>query len=124
MYVRILLFLVAVVVLAVLLRNVYRDASQRLKELLPRRRLRPRVVEEPKSRVETVKGKMVLRVILPNVASSADVKVKKLSRSIEVRAYAGNKVYFKLFPIPPGAKLVSARMEKDEYIIELSSGGG
>lgn len=119
MFIRILIFIIALVVLFVLLRSVYRDVSERIREHLPRRGHGPKGVEEPNSKVEWRGKKMILRVSLPDVASSADVKVKKLSRSIEIRAYAGEKVYFKLFPIPPNSRLISKRMEAEEYVIEL-----
>lgn len=122
MYVRILIFLLALAILVLLLRSIFRDVSESLRGSIYRKKLGNRGVEEPASVVETVGDKMILRIALPGITSEGDIKVKKLSRSIEVRAYAGDKVYFKLFPIPLGAKIISKRMEEGEYIIELHRG--
>ncbi len=124
MYLRILIFLISLVVLALLLRSLLGDVSERIRHALPRRRYRHLGVEEPPSRVESTREKMVLTVVLPGISSKTEVKVKKLSRSIEVRAYVGDKVYFKLFPIPPGSRILSKRLEGGKYIIEISRGGG
>jgi hypothetical protein len=124
MYLRILIFLISLAVLLLLLRSLLRGVSERVRHAIPRRRPRYRGVEEPPSRVESTRDKMVLTVMLPEISSEGDVEIKKLSKSIEVRAYAGDKVYFKLFPIPPGSRILSRRMEEGRYIIEVSRGGG
>lgn len=123
MYIRILIFIIALAVLFLFLRSVFHDLSQKLRESMPHKTLDQRGVEEPASVVETTRDKMVLRIVLPDVTSKANIKVKKLSRSIEVRAYAGNKVYFKIFPVPVGSRILSKRMVNGEFVIEISRGG-
>ena len=40
---------------------------------------------------------------IPDVKSLDDIEVKQLQQSIEIKAYAGDKAYFKLIPIPSNA---------------------
>jgi hypothetical protein len=122
MLIRLLGIIVALIILVLLLRSIYRDAAEKLREFLYRRRARKLLgVEEPKARVERTRDRIILRVSLPDVASASDVSIRKLRSSIEVKAYGENKLYFKLFPIPRGARLLSKRMVEKEYIIELSA---
>lgn len=120
MFLRLLAIIVALIILALLLRSIYRDAVEKLRERLPRGRARRLLsVEEPEARVERTRGRMVLRIALPDVASASDVSIRKLRSSIEVRAYGRDKLYFKLFPIPRDARVLSKGMVEKEYVIEL-----
>jgi len=63
-----------------------------------------RVTEEPESKVRRIGNKEIITIKLPGVKEE-DVEVKRLEQSIEIRAYAGDKAYFKLIPIPPNASI-------------------
>lgn len=62
----------------------------------------PKVTEEPETKIQKVGNRQIININLPNVKED-DVIVKQLEQSIEVRAYAGDKGYFKLIPIPSNA---------------------
>ena len=66
----------------------------------------PKITEEPETRVERVGNERTITIKLPGVKSSEDVEVRKLEQSIEVKAFAGDKAYFKLIPIKPHAEII------------------
>lgn len=58
----------------------------------------PKVTEEPESEIQTVGNKQIISIKLPDVKSEEDIEIKKLEQSLEVKALAGDKAYFKLIP--------------------------
>jgi HSP20 family molecular chaperone IbpA len=83
------------------------------------RRLPPKVTEEPETRVERRGGRVIYRIRVPGVKSEEDVDVQRLKESLEVRAYAKDKAYFTLFSVPRHARIVSTKLEGDEFVIEV-----
>lgn len=65
-------------------------------------RIIPEVTEEPETKVQKAGNRQIITINLPDVKEE-DVVVKQLEQSIEVRAYSGDKGYFKLIPIPSNA---------------------
>jgi len=65
----------------------------------------PKVTEEPEAKVKHLGLKDVVEIDLPGVKSLEDIQIKELEQSIEVKARAGDKLYFKLLPISPGRSL-------------------
>lgn len=65
----------------------------------------PKVTEEPESEVQTIGNKQIILIKLPDVKSEEDIEVKRLEQSIEVKAFAGDKAYFKLIPIPKNVSI-------------------
>lgn len=63
----------------------------------------PKETKEPETKVERIANKQVITLNLPDVKSLDDIEIKKLHQSIEVKAFAGDKAYFKLIPIPSHA---------------------
>jgi len=62
----------------------------------------PKVTEEPETKIQRTGNKQTIKINLPDVKEE-DVQIKQLEQSIEIRAFAGDKVYFKLIPIPTNA---------------------
>ncbi len=60
---------------------------------------RPKVTEEPEAKVSRVGKKTIIEIKLPDVEREEDIEVKRLEQSIEIRARAKDKLYFKLLPI-------------------------
>ena len=60
----------------------------------------PKVTEEPESEIRNLGGKQIISIKLPGVESEDDIEIRKLEQSIEVKALAGDKAYFKLIPTP------------------------
>ncbi|MFQ5888244.1 MAG: hypothetical protein ACE5HY_06060, partial [Candidatus Hydrothermarchaeales archaeon] len=79
----------------------------------------PKVTEEPKTTITRSDNKLKFWISVPGVKSEADVNVRQLQESIEVRAYMGDKAYFTLFSIPPGSRIRSKRLENEVIVIEV-----
>lgn len=59
----------------------------------------PKVTEEPETEIQTIGKKQIISIKLPDVESEDDIEIKKLEQSIEVKAFADDKVYFKVIPV-------------------------
>ena len=62
----------------------------------------PKITEEPETKIQRVGKKQIITVNLPDVKEE-DVRIRQLEQSIEIRALAGDKGYFKLIPVPANA---------------------
>ncbi|MBU5689625.1 MAG: zinc ribbon domain-containing protein [Candidatus Aenigmatarchaeota archaeon] len=74
----------------------------------------PENVIEPQTETANVNEKYIVIVKLPGVKSKDDVSVNAYSKSVEVRAIAGDKGYFKLIPIPSNLNFSGKRFENEE----------
>jgi HSP20 family molecular chaperone IbpA len=79
----------------------------------------PRVTEEPEARVERLADRDVITIKLPGVTDEADVEIRKLEQSVEIKAFAGDKAYFKLIPIKPTSHILSKSLENETLRIEI-----
>ncbi len=118
---RLVLLVLSVAILAFILRGIIKDVSTRLREEVEKRKPRRRfeAVEEPQAWMEKRGGRMIFRVSLPGV-KSRDVHLRRLKESLEIKAYAGGKVYFTLLKIPSNSRVVSETLEKGFYVIEVA----
>ncbi|MEE9323479.1 MAG: zinc ribbon domain-containing protein [Candidatus Aenigmarchaeota archaeon] len=80
---------------------------------------RAKTTEEPETCVRRVDGKIMVEVKLPGVKNSGDIEIKSLESSIEVKAIAGDKAYFKILTKPEKANIVNKRFEDGILRIEL-----
>ncbi|MEM5811138.1 MAG: zinc ribbon domain-containing protein [Candidatus Aenigmatarchaeota archaeon] len=78
-----------------------------------------KVTEEAPFRVITEGKKKIIEMDLPGVKSINDIKIKKLSQSIEVRAYTKDKAYFSLIPIEGGEHIVDKELKNEKLKIYL-----
>lgn len=101
----------------------YQDRAGEVEERLGVKKDRgpPKVTKEPKTFIERVGDRLFLHAKLPGVKSEEDIDVKRMAESIEIRAYADDMAYFTLFCIPPNSKIVSQKLENEEFIIEASA---
>lgn len=65
----------------------------------------PKTTEEPETSIQKVQNKQIITLNLPDVKSLGDIEIKQLSQSIEIKAFAGDKAYFKLIPVPANASV-------------------
>lgn len=65
----------------------------------------PKKTEEPETRIESRGNEETITVKLPDVKKLEDIEIRKLGQSIEIKAFAGDKAYFKLIPIRPNAQI-------------------
>ncbi len=82
----------------------------------------PRAVSEycePSCATKWAGDHLLVELELPGVKKSEDVEVRKLSESIEIRAYAGNKGYFKILGIPGEAKVIGKRFRAGKLSLKI-----
>lgn len=78
----------------------------------------PKITEEPESETQTIDNKQIVSIKLPDVKSEENIQIKRLEESIEVKAFADDKVYFKLIPISKGAT-ISKKFKNGVLKIEM-----
>ena len=73
----------------------------------------PKFTEEPETKIERSGKNQIINIRLPGVKHE-DIEVKRLENSIEIKAFTGDKAYFKLIPIPSNAAV--NKSFKDEML--------
>lgn len=64
----------------------------------------PKSVEEPETKIERTGNRQTISIRLPGVKYE-DIEIKRLEQSVEIRAFAGEKAYFKVIAIPSNAAI-------------------
>ncbi len=77
----------------------------------------PKITEEPETMIEKIGNRQIVSIKLPGVKME-DIEIKRLEQSIEVKAFDGDKAYFKLIPIPSNAS-INRTFENDMLKIEV-----
>jgi len=75
--------------------------------------------EEPKTNVRRFSNKIIYEINMPNVKSIKDVSIIQLENSIEIKALAKNKVYYKIIPINLPVK--NYNLSKEKLVLELEA---
>ena len=75
--------------------------------------------KEPKTNVKRLSNTVIYEINLPGVKSSEDLSIVKLENSIEIKAVAKDKAYFKLLPI--NLTIIDYELEKGKLILELEA---
>lgn len=78
-----------------------------------------KTTEEPKTCVKRIGERMVVEVELPDVRDSRDIEVKSLENSIELKALAGDRAYFKILTKPPQTNVKEKRFKRGILYLEL-----
>lgn len=78
----------------------------------------PKKVMEPEGIKQQMEDHIVLLVKLPGVKRE-NVNVRKLEESVEIKAYRNGEAYFKQFPVPENARIISKHMEGDQLIVKI-----
>ena len=73
--------------------------------------------QEPLTNIRRLSNKIVYEIKMPGVNSMKDVSIIKLENSIEIKALAKDKVYFKLIPI--NLPIRHYNFSKEKLILEL-----
>jgi HSP20 family molecular chaperone IbpA len=89
------------------------------KEEKPRVERKAKVTEEAETEVKTLGNKQIISVKLPDVESEDDIEIKRLEQSIEIKAFAGDKAYFTLVPLPASAAIVKKEFKNGVLRIEV-----
>ena len=73
--------------------------------------------KEAETKVRRLSNKIIYEINLPNVKSIENVIINKLENSIEIKAFAKDKVYFKLIPVK--LPILDYKLEDEKLILEL-----
>ncbi len=79
----------------------------------------PKLTVEPETQIKKNGPMRVVILKLDDVKKKEDVEVRKLENSIEIRAYAGDKLYFTLIPLLPAEEFTSEKFENGNLILEF-----
>jgi hypothetical protein len=78
-----------------------------------------KITEEPEAKILRKGNKVEIEVLLPDVESESEIEVKELEESIEIKAYAKNKAYFKIISKPLNKHISEKKFEKGRLTIIL-----
>ncbi|MEM5791015.1 MAG: zinc ribbon domain-containing protein [Candidatus Aenigmatarchaeota archaeon] len=78
----------------------------------------PRITEEPEAEIKNLGNRQIISVKLPDVKEK-DIEIRKLEQSIEIKAIAGDKAYFKLIPISSDAEIVGKEFKNGVLKIDI-----
>lgn len=87
-------------------------AQEQKKEQPTQKPLPPtNTTEEPATEVKRVDSRVAVMMELPGVKDEQDIQIQDGEESVEVRAVAGDKGYFKILTKPEDSSLVEKRFE-------------
>ncbi len=73
--------------------------------------------KEPETKVRRLTDRIIYEISLPGVLDEKNIIINKLQNSIEIKAFAKDKAYFKLIPL--GLPIKNYRLEKEKLVLEL-----
>jgi hypothetical protein len=79
-----------------------------------------KITEEPEAAVKVIGDRVIVDMDLPDVRSGHDIQINQLESSVEVRARAGDKAYFKIITKPERLSLTSRKFDKGMLHLEFS----
>lgn len=82
----------------------------------------PTVTEEPKAKITQMPGKVLVELELPGVKNEGDIEVSEMPESVEVKAKAKDKVYFKIITLPPELKIAASVFKNERLRLEFGYG--
>jgi len=98
-------------------RNFGHKAEKSMEKIKERPVRIPKITEEPETMIEKIGNRQIVSIKLPRVKME-NIEIKRLEQSIEVKAFDGDKAYFKLIPIPSNAS-INRTFENDMLKIEV-----
>lgn len=81
---------------------------------------KPKTTEEPKADIRRTLTGLIVELELPDVKSEADIDVKELESSVEVKAMAGDKAYFKILTKPEQFHLKGKKFKDGKLVLEFA----
>lgn len=95
-----------------------REVEEEEVEVKPEKVRIPKITEEPEAEIKDLGNKQIISIKLPDVKEK-DIEIKKLEQSLEVKAFAGDKAYFKLIPLPINASIAKKEFKNGVLRIEI-----
>lgn len=78
-----------------------------------------KVTEEPEAKIRRIGQKIEIEIDLPEVSSEKDIEINELEESIEIKAYAKDKAYFKIIAKPANKHISEKKFENGKLKIIL-----
>jgi hypothetical protein len=75
---------------------------------------------EPLTKETRIAKGMRYVLVLPGVMSANDVKIRQFHESIEIRAYAKDRAYFKVIPIGQNSQIVEKKYQEEMLKLVIS----
>lgn len=79
-----------------------------------------KTTSEPETCIRNIGSRVIAEIKLPGVRDSKHIEVRPLESSVEIKALAGDKAYFKILGKPPRSGITRQSFEKDVLIIEFT----
>ncbi len=79
----------------------------------------PAITEEPKTHIKRSDGRVLVDIEMPGVKSERDIEIREFESSVEVKAVAGEKAYFKILSKPGNVSLSEKGFEKGILHLEF-----
>ncbi len=75
--------------------------------------------QEPSTNIRRLSDKVIYEINIPGIKSIKEISITKLENSIEIKAMAKNKAYYKIIPI--NLPITSYNLSKEKLILELEA---
>jgi len=75
--------------------------------------------KEPKTNIKRLSDTLIYEISLPGVKSIKEISIRKLEKSIEIRAVSKDKAYSKIIPV--NLPILDYELEKGKLILELET---
>jgi len=75
---------------------------------------------EPETKIKRFPNEIIIDIQLPDIKSENDIEINRLSDSVELRAYAKDKGYFKILSIPRTHTLVEKKLVDGTLTLKFS----
>lgn len=75
--------------------------------------------EEPLTNIRRLSNKVIYEIDLPGIKSTKDISIIKFESSIEIKAIAKNKAYFKLITI--NLPIINYNLSEEKLVLELEA---
>jgi HSP20 family molecular chaperone IbpA len=80
----------------------------------------PENVSEPETSLKRSNNEMIFTLKLPGVQRKEDIDLQIFPNSVEIRALAKDKGYFKIINVPPHYSLIDKKFENQELILHFN----
>jgi RNA polymerase subunit RPABC4/transcription elongation factor Spt4 len=101
--------------------GVREGISSEIEEKMPERKaIIPKITEEPETKIERKGNYGTINIKLPDVKNEKDIEIRQLEQSIEIKAFAGDKAYFKLIPIKPNSQILNRSFKDGILRVEIA----
>ena len=80
----------------------------------------PKITEEPAAEVRKLDSRVVVDMEIPGVKGMEDIEIQEMESSVEVKAMAGDKAYFKILTKPPEFSIVEKKFHEGKLHLEFA----